>query len=107
MATIQLRTAIPGPRSLALWERRKAAVARGLTTLHPVFLERGEGAVVTDVDGNRLLDFTGRIGALNVGHARPETAPKIADQAARLTHTAIQVTGYEPYVALAEKLCAI
>ena len=52
MATIQLRTAVPGPRSLALWERRKAAVARGLTTLHPVFLERGEGAVVTDVDGS-------------------------------------------------------
>src|SRR5258706_2581567 len=107
MATIQLRTAVPGPRSLALWERRKAAVARGLTTLHPVFLERGEGAVVTDVDGNRLLDFTGGIGALNVGHARPEIAKAVSDQVARLTHTAIQVTGYEPYVALAEKLCAI
>jgi len=107
MATIQLKTEIPGPRSLALWERRKAVVARGLTTLHPVFLERGEGAVVTDVDGNRLLDFTGGIGALNVGHARPEIAKAVFDQAARLTHTAIQVTGYEPYVALAEKLCAI
>ncbi len=107
MATIQLRTQVPGPRSLALWERRKAAVARGLTTLHPVFLERGEGAVVTDVDGNRLLDFTGGIGALNVGHARPEIAKAISEQAARLTHTAIQVAGYEPYVALAEKLCAI
>jgi 4-aminobutyrate aminotransferase/(S)-3-amino-2-methylpropionate transaminase len=107
MASIQLRTSVPGPRSLALWERRKAAVARGLTTLHPVFLERGEGAVVTDVDGNRLLDFTGGIGALNVGHGRPEIAKAISEQAARLTHTAIQVTGYEPYVALAEKLCAI
>ena len=107
MATIHLKTEIPGPRSLALWERRKAAVARGLTTLHPVFLERGEGAAVTDVDGNRLLDFTGGIGALNVGHARPEIAKAVSDQVARLTHTAIQVTGYEPYVALAEKLCAI
>ncbi|MCA1828983.1 MAG: 4-aminobutyrate--2-oxoglutarate transaminase [Myxococcales bacterium] len=107
MATIQLKTEVPGPRSLALWERRKAVVARGLTTLHPVFLERGEGAAVTDVDGNRLLDFTGGIGALNVGHARPEIAKAVADQAARLTHTAIQVTGYEPYVALAEKLCAL
>src|SRR5437870_2000907 len=107
MATIHLKTEIPGPRSLALWERRKAAVARGLTTLHPVFLERGEGAAVTDVDGNRLLDFTGGIGALNVGHARPEIAKAVSDQVARLTHTAIQVTGYESYVALAEKLCAI
>ena len=107
MPTIQLKTAVPGPRSLALWERRKAVVARGLTTLHPVFLERGEGAAVTDVDGNRLLDFTGGIGALNVGHARPEVAKAVSDQAARLTHTAIQVTAYEPYVALAEKLCAI
>jgi 4-aminobutyrate aminotransferase / (S)-3-amino-2-methylpropionate transaminase / 5-aminovalerate transaminase len=107
MATIELKTDVPGPRSLALWERRKAVVARGLTTLHPVFLERGEGAAVTDVDGNRLLDFTGGIGALNVGHARPEIAKAVSDQAARLTHTAIQVTGYEPYVALAEKLCAL
>lgn len=107
MATIQLQTAVPGPNSLALFERRKAAVARGLTTLHPVFLHHGEGAVVTDVDGNRLLDFTGGIGALNVGHGRPEIAKAVAEQAARLTHTAIQVTGYEPYVALAEKLCAI
>ncbi|HUJ27780.1 MAG TPA: 4-aminobutyrate--2-oxoglutarate transaminase [Myxococcales bacterium] len=107
MATIQLKTQVPGPRSLALWERRQAVIARGLATLHPVFLERGEGAAVTDVDGNRLLDFTGGIGALNVGHARPEIAKAIEGQAARLTHTAIQVTGYEPYVALAEKLCAI
>src|SRR5438067_4745575 len=107
MATIHLKTEIPGPRSLALWERRKAAVARGLTTLHPVFLEQGEGATVTDVDGTRLLDFTGGIGALTVGHGRPEIAKAVSDQVARLTHTAIQVTGYEPYVALAEKLCAI
>jgi 4-aminobutyrate aminotransferase/(S)-3-amino-2-methylpropionate transaminase len=48
MPTIQLKTQVPGPRSLALWERRKAAVARGLTTLHPVFLERGEGAAVLE-----------------------------------------------------------
>ena len=107
MPTIQLKTQVPGPRSLALFERRKAAIARGLTTLHPVFIERGEGAVVTDVDGNRLIDFAGGIGALNVGHARPEVARAVSDQAARLTHTAIQVAGYEPYVALAEKLCAI
>ena len=107
MASIELKTAVPGPASLALWERRKAAVARGLTTLHPVFLERGEGAVVTDVDGNRLLDFTGGIGAMNIGHARPEVARAVAEQAARLTHSAIQVTGYEPYVALAERLCAL
>src|SRR5437660_12282469 len=107
MPTIQLKTSVPGPRSLALFERRKAAVARGLTTLHPVVIERGEGATVTDVDGNRLLDFAGGIGALNVGHARPEIAKAISEQAGRLTHSAIQVAGYEPYVALAEKLCAI
>src|SRR5438270_8137490 len=107
MPTIQLRTQVPGPKSLALWEKRKAVVARGLTTLHPVFIERAEGATLVDVDGNRLIDFAGGIGAMNVGHARPEVAQTIAEQAARLTHTAIQVAAYEPYVALAEKLCAI
>jgi 4-aminobutyrate aminotransferase/(S)-3-amino-2-methylpropionate transaminase len=107
LPAIELKTEIPGPKSKALWERRARAVSRGLTTLHPLFVQEASGARVVDVDGNRLLDFAGGIGALAVGHARPELVEAAHAQARRFTHTAIQVLGYESYVAAAEALCRI
>jgi 4-aminobutyrate aminotransferase / (S)-3-amino-2-methylpropionate transaminase / 5-aminovalerate transaminase len=107
MPAIRLTTPIPGPKSAALLERRQRSVARGLTTLHPLFIERGSGATVTDADGNTFIDFAGGIGALNIGHARPELVAAASEQGSRFTHVAVQVLGYEPYVALAERLCQL
>jgi 4-aminobutyrate aminotransferase/(S)-3-amino-2-methylpropionate transaminase len=105
--SIDLKTAVPGPASLALGKRRARAVAAGVATAHPIFLASAAGATVTDVDGNTYLDFTGGIGVLNVGHARPEVARAVARQAARLTHACFQVCGYEDYVAVCEALCRL
>ena len=105
--SIVLRTAIPGPRSAALLARRGAAVPAGISHATPVFAERGEGALLTDVDGNVLIDFAGGIGTLNVGHAHPEVVAAAREQAGRFTHTCFSVAMYEGYVALAEKLNAI
>jgi 4-aminobutyrate aminotransferase/(S)-3-amino-2-methylpropionate transaminase len=88
----------------ALTDRRRAAVARGVSTAHPIFVERGEGAIVWDAHGRRYLDFVGGIGVLNVGHAHPKVVAAIARQAERLTHACFQVTMYEEYVAVAEGL---
>jgi len=107
MSAIPLQTEIPGPKSRALYERRQAVISRGLSTAHPLFVDRADNARITDVDGNVFIDFTGGIGAMNVGHARPEVVAAAGEQAGRFTHTAIQVLGYEPYIALAEKLCAL
>lgn len=104
---IDIRTTIPGPASRALSERRARAVAPGVGTAHPIFVASASGAALTDVDGNTFLDFTGGIGVLNIGHARPEVATAVAEQAARLTHAAFQVAGYEGYVAVCEALCRI
>src|SRR6476659_1986006 len=68
MGTIQIRTAIPRPKSKALMARRNAAVARGPYHSTPVFVAKAEGAVLEDVDGNRFIDFAGGIGFLNIGH---------------------------------------
>ena len=57
--SIRLRTEIPGPRSRELMARREAAVARGAGCSVPVFVESASGALVTDVDGNVLIDFAG------------------------------------------------
>lgn len=107
MGSIRLATPIPGPKSQELLERRQRSVARGLSTLHPLFIAQGKNAHVTDVDGNTFIDFTGGIGTLNVGHARPELVQAAKTQTEKFTHTAIQVLGYEPYIACAEALCRV
>jgi 4-aminobutyrate aminotransferase/(S)-3-amino-2-methylpropionate transaminase len=104
MATIQLRTAIPGPKSKALAARRADAIPRGLSIGTPVYVAKAEDAWLEDVDGNRYLDFAGGIGCLNVGHRREPVVNAIKTQANRFLHTCVQVTPYEDYVRLAERM---
>ncbi|HYX20673.1 MAG TPA: 4-aminobutyrate--2-oxoglutarate transaminase [Thermoanaerobaculia bacterium] len=105
--SIRLKTALPGPRSAALAARRAAAVPRGVGHSTPIYAASARGALVTDVDGNVLIDFAGGIGTLNVGHANPEVVRAAAEQLGRFTHTCFSVAPYEGYVALCEKLNAI
>ena len=107
MHAISLKTSIPGPKSKALLARRTAAVPQGLFNISPIFVERGEGATITDVDGNVLLDFSGGLGSLNTGHANPKVVEAVTAQAKKFLHTCFHIAQYEPYVALAEKLNSI
>lgn len=102
--TIRLVSAIPGPLSTELGQRRQASVPRGVGSVLPVFVRRASGATVEDVDGNQLLDFTGGIGCQNAGHVPPEALDAIKEQAADFIHTCFMVTPYEGYVRLAEEL---
>jgi len=104
--SINLRTAIPGPRSRELVARREAAVPGGLYKAHQIAIESASGALVTDVDGNTFIDFIGGIGVLNAGHCPPSVVAAIQEQAARLIHFSALVGTYEPYVALCERLNA-
>src|ERR1700723_2516620 len=107
MPTIQLRTAIPGPKSLELMRRRQAAVPRGVAHATPIFAARAEGAILEDVDGNRFLDFAGGIGVQNAGHRPPRVVASIREQLDAFIHTCFSVAPYEIYIALAEKLNAL
>ena len=104
MQTIQLKTDIPGPKSRALAQRREAAVPRGLSHGTPIYVFKAEDAWLEDVDGNRYIDFAGGIGCLNIGHRRQPVVSAIRNQVDRFLHTCVQVTPYEGYVALAERL---
>jgi 4-aminobutyrate aminotransferase / (S)-3-amino-2-methylpropionate transaminase / 5-aminovalerate transaminase len=104
MGTIQLRTEIPGPKSNALAERRSAAVPRGLSHGTPIYVAKAEDAFLEDVDGNRYLDFAGGIGCVNVGHRQEPVVSAIREQLDRFLHTCVQVTPYENYVRLAERM---
>jgi len=86
--------------------RRAGAVPRGVSQVTPVFVERAEGALIEDVDGNRLIDFAGGIGCLNAGHRAPDVVAALRRQIDRFLHTCFMVTPYESYVRLAEKLNA-
>jgi 4-aminobutyrate aminotransferase / (S)-3-amino-2-methylpropionate transaminase / 5-aminovalerate transaminase len=104
MKTIQLRTEIPGPKSRALAARRDAAVPRGLSHAAPVYVARAQDAWLEDVDGNRFLDFAGGIGCINTGHRNETVLSAIEAQLRDFLHTCSQVTPYENYIRVAERL---
>jgi 4-aminobutyrate aminotransferase / (S)-3-amino-2-methylpropionate transaminase / 5-aminovalerate transaminase len=104
---IELKTAIPGPRSKEILERKDRVVADPLSIFLPVVVDHGAGATLTDVDGNTFIDFTGGVGCLNVGHANPRVIEAVQEQAARFLHTDFTIVPYEVYVALAERLVAL
>ncbi len=87
--------------------RRLAAVPRGVATAYPVFADRAENAELWDVEGRRFIDFAGGIAVLNTGHRHPKVIAAVEEQLRRVTHTAFQVTAYEPYIALCERLNAL
>jgi 4-aminobutyrate aminotransferase / (S)-3-amino-2-methylpropionate transaminase / 5-aminovalerate transaminase len=104
---IQLRTEIPGPRSREITERKERVVADPLGLYLPVVIAEGRGAIVTDVDGNSFVDFTGGVGCLNVGHAHPRVVAAVQEQAARFFHSDFTIVPYEIYVEYAERLIAV
>lgn len=91
----------------SLLARRQAAVARGVSMAHPVFVDRAENALLWDVAGRRFVDFAGGIAVLNTGHRHPRVIEAARAQLDRVTHACFQVTGYEPYIALCERLNAL
>jgi 4-aminobutyrate aminotransferase/(S)-3-amino-2-methylpropionate transaminase len=102
--SIELRTELPGPRSRAILERKERVVAAPLAVTFPIVAASAQGALLTDVDGNTFVDFTGGVGCLNVGHSHPTVVAAAEEQLARFAHTDFTIVPYEPYVELAERL---
>ena len=99
-----LATAIPGPRSQQLIDRKSAAVSRGIGNTMPVYAARAFGGIVEDVDGNRLIDLGSGIAVTTIGNSSPRVVEAVQDQVANFTHTCFMITPYEAYVAVAEQL---
>jgi 4-aminobutyrate aminotransferase / (S)-3-amino-2-methylpropionate transaminase / 5-aminovalerate transaminase len=104
--SIELRTAIPGPRSQEILRRKAQVIADPLSIYIPVVIDHADGATLTDVDGNTFIDFSGGVGCLNVGHANARVTEAVQEQAARFLHTDFTIVPYEVYVTLAERLVA-
>jgi 4-aminobutyrate aminotransferase/(S)-3-amino-2-methylpropionate transaminase len=95
-------TAIPGPASQALHERRLAAVPVGVSSMLPVYIRRAHGAIVEDVDGNRFIDLGAGIGVTTVGHTNDAVVEAARAQLGDFLHTLFTITPYESYVRVAE-----
>jgi 4-aminobutyrate aminotransferase / (S)-3-amino-2-methylpropionate transaminase / 5-aminovalerate transaminase len=104
MPAIKIQTELPGPKSKAWLDRRAAAIPRGVYASTPIFIGSAEGATFEDLDGNRFIDLCGGIGCINVGHRNPRVVAAIRRQLDAFLHMCFQVTGFESYVELAEKL---
>jgi 4-aminobutyrate aminotransferase/(S)-3-amino-2-methylpropionate transaminase len=104
MSYIRLNTEIPGPKAKELLARRVAAVPSGLGRATDVVVDRANGGLVFDVDGNTFIDLAGGIGMLAVGHSPAPVVEAIKKQAEKYIHPCALVATYEPYVELAEML---
>lgn len=104
MGTIQLVTAIPGPKSQAIIARCELATSRGAAKLTPIAVESANGSTVLDVDGNTYIDLAGGIGTLAVGHTPEAVVSALKAQAEKLIHMCSIVATYEPFVEVAELL---
>jgi len=99
-----VRTEIPGPNAKKLLKMRDQYIPAGVYYTIPTFIERGEGAVVEDVDGNIFLDFAAGIAVLNIGYSHPEVVEAVKKQADKFFHSSINVILYESYIKLAKEI---
>jgi 4-aminobutyrate aminotransferase/(S)-3-amino-2-methylpropionate transaminase len=105
---ISLKTDLPGPKSIEIAEKRGEYVVKPMGgSLSPGYIDHGEGALVTDVDGNCSIDLTGGWGCLAVGHSHPSVVAALKKQVENFTHTDFTAIPYESFVLLAEKLCQL
>lgn len=94
-------------KSQDLLDRRKNIVANGVGVFNTATVTKAKGAIITDADGNELIDFAGGIGVVNAGHCPPPVVKAIQEQAEKYLHTSFNVVTYEPYIQLCEDLAEI
>ncbi|MGH1548652.1 4-aminobutyrate--2-oxoglutarate transaminase [Leifsonia poae] len=97
-------TAVPGPKSQELHQRRLAVVPTGVSSALPVYIAKANGAILVDVDGNQFVDFGAGIGVTTVGHTETAVVEAAAGQLQDVIHTLFTITPYEEYVRVAELL---
>ncbi len=97
----------PGPRAREILERDRRLLMQSFVRWYPLVIERGEGFIVEDVDGNRYIDFNSGLAVLNVGHNHPRILDAIREMLGRITHYSLTDFYYREAVELAEKLVSI
>jgi len=100
-------TELPGPKAKAMLDRRAEAMPAAIKTIYPIVIERGEGAMIEDSDGNVFLDWIGGVGVMNIGYSQPEVVEAVREQAGKFFHSMMNMTTSPRYIEYAEALGAI
>jgi 4-aminobutyrate aminotransferase/(S)-3-amino-2-methylpropionate transaminase len=90
-----------------LQARRANVVAAGVSSVLPVYVSSASGGLLTDVDGNTLIDFGSGIAVTNIGHAVPAVVDRVREQVGLFTHTCFMIAPYEGYVEVCEALAEL
>ena len=98
---------LPGPKARLAIERRSKYIPNAIGCMYPVVIDRAEGAIVLDIDGNKFLDFIGGVGVLNIGYSNNEIIDAVKAQSEKYFHAMFNTMTHEGYVNLAEKLGSI
>jgi 4-aminobutyrate aminotransferase len=93
--------------SAELHERRAAAIPRGIGHATSIYAARAQNSEIWSEDGKRYIDFAAGIAVTNTGHQHPRILKAVEEQMKAFSHVCFQVTPYESYVRLAERLNAI
>ena len=93
--------------SAELQARRVAAVPRGIGNVTQIFAKRALNSEIWSEDGKRYIDFGAGIAVVNTGHQHPRLIKAMEEQLKAFSHVCFQVTPYENYITLAERLNAI
>ena len=108
MIPVQVSTPIPGPISQGMGERLKKAVpSAAYAGLYGIFLQSAQGVYLTDIDGNRFLDFLAGASAVSVGYGRADIIEAYNQAALRLQHSCFCFSPTLDALELAEKLAEI
>jgi 4-aminobutyrate aminotransferase / (S)-3-amino-2-methylpropionate transaminase / 5-aminovalerate transaminase len=107
VAQIRLVTEVPGPKSREMKARHERFVARGLTLGFPAFIREAQGAMLTDVDGNRFVDLAGGVGVMNLGYSDEDVLGAAREQLRRFVHTDYTVAPYGIDTKVAERLVGL
>ena len=97
-------TPLPGPRTKEILARRAECMPGAIKSVYPCVIERGEGAMFEDVDGNIILDWAGGVGVMNIGYSRPELIAAVQEQTGKYFHSMMNIITHERYIELAEKM---
>ena len=97
-------TSLPGPKAQAVLKKRAEVMPAAIKSIYPIVIERGEGAMIEDVDGNVFLDWIGGVGVMNIGYSNPEVVQAVKDQSEKFFHSMMNITTQQLYLDYAEAM---
>ena len=104
MSYPKIKVTPPGPKAKKIVDRDAAVISPSFGRAYPLVIERGEGSIVVDVDGNEFIDMNAGLAVCSVGHSHPKVVKAIKDQVDKFIHYSYTDFYYDDYVDLGEKL---